>query len=389
MYLLERRASMIDLNSNENVLFDLRNAPPNVSSKIEPPNISVDVVSQPDNSFVEPNYQYYKSPAEIEKDNIQMAASVGGKLTIMTFVSIFVVAIVVMVVGFIAGIMRDTPSAETLYLGFTPMGYYCYDALALSIPLFFSSMIMMSSSKKKFKMKTEDFVPFDYVNPKKLLTIVICGMSVCMIAQYLGTLMSISYSLIGFDIDEATELHFGPTKFDFFMNAFCIAVLPAFFEELAYRGVVLGVLKKFDNTLAIFGSSYLFAMLHGNISQIPFAFTLGVMFAFLRIKTNSMLPGMILHFGNNFISVIIMHLSENVSYDSSSYFESAFVILTIALAIVCFYKISKSDKEFFKINVGNSRLTFGEKIKVFFSSASIIISTLILIIETITMLSFV
>ena len=55
-----------------------------------------------------------------------------------------------------------------------------------------------------------------------------------------------------------------------------LAVLPAFWEELLFRGYVLGALKRYGNFFALITSSLLFALLHGNPYQAVNAFMLGL-----------------------------------------------------------------------------------------------------------------
>ena len=74
------------------------------------------------------------------------------------------------------------------------------------------------------------------------------------------------------------------------------AIVPAVFEEFAFRGVVLNKLRKFGDSYAIIMSAVLFGLMHGNLSQIPFAFILGLVIGFIAVKTNSIIPGILIHF---------------------------------------------------------------------------------------------
>ena len=54
-------------------------------------------------------------------------------------------------------------------------------------------------------------------------------------------------------------------------------------------------------------------MLHGNLSQIPFTFALGLFLAYMTVYTGSVVPAMIVHGVNNSLSVLISMLSVNTS----------------------------------------------------------------------------
>lgn len=333
-----------------------------------------------------PMYTYQKTPQEQEREDIRSAANAGGKLTIAIFVTMIAVAIVIMIVGFFTGIVEDTPSTDDPYMGFTTMGFYLYEGLTSLASIFLPAIIIMSSFRKKNQMKTEDFLPFKPVGGKKLAAIVFGGMAVCMVAQVMAVLLSINFSLVGFNIDEAIDTTLGTNPLDIVMNSICTALIPALVEEFAYRGVVLGALKKYDTNLAIIGSAYLFGMLHGNLAQIPFAFTLGLMLAYVRIKTDSMLPNILIHFGNNFYAVIVSTIGETTPESVSTLIDAAVMVTMVAVGFICIYYLAKSDKSFFKIKSENSYLTFGEKAKVFFTSGTVIASTVILCIESLTVL---
>lgn len=80
-----------------------------------------------------------------------------------------------------------------------------------------------------------------------------------------------------------------------------LAVLPAFWEELLFRGYVLGALKRYGNFFALITSSLLFALLHGNPYQAVNAFMLGLAMGYFALLGGSIYPGMVVHFINNFM----------------------------------------------------------------------------------------
>lgn len=95
------------------------------------------------------------------------------------------------------------------------------------------------------------------------------------------------------------------------MQLICTAVLPAIFEELTDRGLALQMFKDIeDERMTIILIGILFGLLHQNIVQTGYAFVGGLVFAYLLIKTKSIIPGIIIHFINNAISVINEYSSQ-------------------------------------------------------------------------------
>ncbi len=85
-------------------------------------------------------------------------------------------------------------------------------------------------------------------------------------------------------------------------------VQPAVFEELGFRGIILPSLQ---STLsprdAVIVSALLFMTLHLTVAAFPYLFLLGLVLGYLRVRTGSMLPGMLLHFTYNLLCILIIH----------------------------------------------------------------------------------
>ena len=78
------------------------------------------------------------------------------------------------------------------------------------------------------------------------------------------------------------------------------AVAAPFVEEAFFRGFIFGGLKgHMDWKWAALISSFLFAIMHGDLTSLVPAFVIGYCFAFLYHKSNSIWPGIIIHAVNN------------------------------------------------------------------------------------------
>ncbi len=89
------------------------------------------------------------------------------------------------------------------------------------------------------------------------------------------------------------------------LELLCTAIMPAIFEELNYRGLTLQMFRDVeDEKITMVLLAILFSLGHQNVMQTGYTFVGGLIFAFLAIKTKSIIPGMIIHFINNGTSVI-------------------------------------------------------------------------------------
>ena len=86
-----------------------------------------------------------------------------------------------------------------------------------------------------------------------------------------------------------------------------LSLLPAIFEEAASRGIVLQTLLGADMSKrrAIVYSAAIFAAAHCSVIKFPGCFVLGVLTAWMFVRTGSLLPGMLLHAANNAIAVFL------------------------------------------------------------------------------------
>ena len=89
--------------------------------------------------------------------------------------------------------------------------------------------------------------------------------------------------------------------------AFSVAILTPFAEELLFRGFILGMLmKRYEDTTAVVISSLIFAIAHEPIAM-GLAFGGGLLYGWVRVRTGSVIPGMMAHaIWNGFITFVVI-----------------------------------------------------------------------------------
>lgn len=91
------------------------------------------------------------------------------------------------------------------------------------------------------------------------------------------------------------------------MLVLSIAVAPAICEELIFRGILFNEYRKSTSVMTlVIMNGLLFGLFHMNIQQFSYAFIFGVLSAIVVYLTDSIYPSILMHFLNNFISVIEM-----------------------------------------------------------------------------------
>lgn len=113
-----------------------------------------------------------------------------------------------------------------------------------------------------------------------------------------------------------------------------IALLPAVFEELIFRGAVLYNANNGAGTVrTIFLTAFVFALYHGSAEQTIYQFVCGCIFALLALKSGSVLPSMLAHFINNALIILLTGLSL---VDAGGYVampQWAFILVTVLAAL--------------------------------------------------------
>ncbi|MFO7612809.1 MAG: CPBP family intramembrane glutamic endopeptidase [Clostridia bacterium] len=87
-----------------------------------------------------------------------------------------------------------------------------------------------------------------------------------------------------------------------------IGVVAAVCEEILFRGVLQSSLEKLGKAGMFMLVSLLFAAFHFNIEQFMGLFVISLFITYVVYRTNSIFAGMIAHFTNNSIAVLISYL---------------------------------------------------------------------------------
>ena len=91
-----------------------------------------------------------------------------------------------------------------------------------------------------------------------------------------------------------------------------ISLAAPLLEELVFRGVVLqGFLKRYSPAKAIIWSAVIFGVAHLNPWQFLAAFPMGLVIGWIYWKTNSLIPGIFIHFINNASSFLMLLMTDD------------------------------------------------------------------------------
>ena len=89
------------------------------------------------------------------------------------------------------------------------------------------------------------------------------------------------------------------------LSLLLLAVLAPLVEELVFRGLLYGwLVGRWGKTVAWIVSSLAFAAAHTEPAHIVLVFPLGLLFGWLRQRTDSLLPSLVAHIANNSLALV-------------------------------------------------------------------------------------
>lgn len=91
-------------------------------------------------------------------------------------------------------------------------------------------------------------------------------------------------------------------------SVLAVAVIPAIFEELFFRGIIFSQLKNLSLKKASIIAGLLFGLGHFNPQQFLYAFAMGTLACVVVYITKSIFPTMILHFTINFSQLMLSRI---------------------------------------------------------------------------------
>lgn len=182
---------------------------------------------------------------------------------------------------------------------------FLVDSFFVIVSMLVPFKLAEKSIGKRFDKK--EFVQYGFPQNKGLLMLCIpAGLGACMVGNMVTGYVSTAFSLFGHELS-MPDINYPQGIHGFILSAIRIAVMAALCEEISFRGVTMQPLRQYGNKFAVLMSAFVFAILHGNLIQAPFAFIAGIAFGYICIITESIWPTIIIHFLNNFIAMAVSY----------------------------------------------------------------------------------
>ncbi len=133
------------------------------------------------------------------------------------------------------------------------------------------------------------------------------------------------------------------------------AVMPGVCEECLFRGAIQGVLERRGKWFGIIIAGVLFGLFHMDPTRMLIAPLLGIFAGWLVVRTGSLFPAMLSHFGNNATAITVGYLFQESEQQNVLYWLLPSLAVLWVVATLFFAHCTNSPE--FKDSVKPSTLT--------------------------------
>ena len=229
----------------------------------------------------------------------------------------------------------------------------------LSIASSITTIIVIIYLAKRYTKKLNFQIPMTVKgnwNYKTILITFIIFLGLNFIFSLLFSGINLLLQPLGYQlVDYATR--FEPkNNIDLILQLLSICIIAPIFEEIFFRGIVLHGLKPYGNGFAIIISSLFFGMMHGSLLHNISMFICSLALGYLAIKTQSIIPGIIVHFLNNVLACVLTFLEVS---SIGTIISVGLLLISTIYTIYFLLRHKVQIKEYWEMNKG-------EKISAFF-----------------------
>lgn len=232
-------------------------------------------------------------------------------------------------------------SADTSFSGLPPVLYYLMLGFGYVAGLAVPAFVYFSARR----VPLSEGLPFHAVPVGDAVLYIALGCMVCMLANYPANLVAQLQERFGF----SGTLPESPLTNDpavIALYGLCVVVIPPLVEEIMFRGVVLQSLRRYGDGFAVLVSAILFGLYHGNLIQIVFAFLSGLALGFVAVRTNSLLPSMLIHCLNNGVSYAVEMVERFYGQNAANCGNTIISITIIVLGLGSLFVLAAQHKLF-------------------------------------------
>lgn len=223
--------------------------------------------------------------------------------------------------------------------------------LLISAVLTLLIYFIVEKVKKSSIFKEADIKP---ATGKQIGLSVVGALGAMFFMNFMLTILPIPQDLLGDLTSGVSKL----TAYPFWQAILANALLIPIMEEVLFRGYIFSRLEKaMPSIVAALISSVVFGICHGGLVWAIWAFILGMFICVVRIKSRSIVPGIIIHIIMNTYAMVVSYFPvlENITYPVMYTLTAVGGILMAVYVVGILKDKNYSDKEQAKVAITESK----------------------------------
>ena len=313
-------------------------------------------------------------PAMVEKKLIRQAS--GG------------LAICMIVYMLLASLLSELAYLFIRFLSFSPFYFLNSELVSQLLTAgvqIFALLIPFSIYCLVIKIPRHIAVPLRSINLSSTFTAIFISRGFAVIGVLCVAAISALLALLGLE-SPGSPITFPSDPLAKVLFCLNMTVIPAMFEEMAFRGVVMQSLRRFGDGFALLCSSILFAIAHGDIVSIPNAFVMGLVLGYFVLYSGSLWTGVIVHLLHNAIVLLEACLIPTGNDALYAAISVALLLFQLMIGLGTSLLFVRQTPKAFAIPKSNTINGENSKLRIFFSSVPMVIFILIMLISAVLML---
>lgn len=240
---------------------------------------------------------------------------------------------------------------------------YSFNVIAVS----FASVavpfgVMALVNKKRYNYPV---IPTKKLGAGRAFLWICVGMMCCCAGQIaVSFIVSFFQSIFGIEF-QSSETTTPDSPLTCAVSFISLAIIPAICEEFAMRCCSLQLLRKYGKGFGVAAVSIVFGILHGNVVQFIFAFTVGMILGYITVVVDSVLPAIFIHAFNNGISAVQLTINYAAGESVSSTVVSVIYIFWFAAGIAATIYLAFKKELVSKQSGYHGVLTVGQRFGAF------------------------
>ena len=220
-------------------------------------------------------------------------------------------------------------------------------------------------------------VALPFKKPKTDMAIggILISLGMSILASYAVSFIQIALGEVGIGIT-MNEYETPETVPGLVLYVIFLAIIPAFFEEIAFRGILMQSLRRFGDGFALVVSALAFGIFHFNLIQMPYSFIMALCMGYFVMRTGSLWVTIIIHLINNGVAVVFEFLYPHLTEKAAYLTDAIYALISVALSVIGIVFLLSRYKDMFRFEPGRTVLS-PEKRTIYFITAPVLIAAMI------------